>query len=746
MVVPGHCLAQASREFLQLYPTARILVADETNFVKDKRQRFLARAATAQWDCIIITHSAFKFIPAPAEFERRLIADQIQSYSDLLERVDGADRLSRKRIERMKEGLEEDLDRLKSRKDDMLTIAEIGVDQLIVDEMQEFRKLSFATNQTTLKGIDPEGSQRAWDLYVKTRFIDATKNPGRALVAASGTPITNSLAELFTVQRFVQPDALHGARHPAVRRLGSQFRGNEDRARAPAVRPLQAGHAILRVRQCPRPDGDLSDGDRRRPQVRPPPISEAAGDRGRASADRRRAGERSVPLLPASSGGADQGDRATPEEAAEGRRHPALRDHRRPACRDRPALCPIGCSDNEPDNKLNALIDNVHRIWEQTANKRYTRSDGIPYALPGAAQMIFSDLGTLAAEETRGFSAYRWIKDSLVARGVPSAQIAFMQDYKKSSAKQRLFNAVNGGQVRILIGSSETMGTGVNAQRRLKALHHLDVPWLPSQIEQREGRIERQGNENDEIELYAYATKRSVDATGWQILERKARFIDAAMSGDRSVRRIEDAGSQANQFALAKAIASGDERLMRKAGIASEIARLERLRDSHFDDQFAIRRKIGFGEKRLEDATRRIEAITQDLARRIPTRGDAFTMTVGDRRLTERKAAGEALIAFVRKMKPQKPGATAPIAAIGGFTIVARTSYFDDIELRLDRALKSSDAIAYEKDVTPLGLVSRLEFGARALRGGARGGAPHGRRSLRLAAGLQGPPRRRLSA
>ena len=208
MVVPGHCLAQASREFLQLYPTARILVADETNFVKDKRQRFLARAATAQWDCIIITHSAFKFVPCPAAFERGLITQQMQSYSDLLERIDGADRLSRKRIERMKEGLEDDLEQLKSRKDDMLTIAEIGVDQLIVDEMQEFRKLSFATNQTTLKGVDPEGSQRAWDLYVKTRYIDATRNSGRALIAASGTPITNSLAELFTLQRFIQPDAL----------------------------------------------------------------------------------------------------------------------------------------------------------------------------------------------------------------------------------------------------------------------------------------------------------------------------------------------------------------------------------------------------------------------------------------------------------------------------------------------------------------------------------------------------------
>src|SRR5208337_2594577 len=205
---------------------------------------------------------------------------------------------------------------------------------------------------------------------------------------------------------------------------------------------------------------------------------------------------------------------------------------------------------------------------------RYTRPDGIPYALRGAAQMIFSDLGTLNAEATRGFSAYRWIKTRLVALGVPAAQIAFMQNYKKSTAKQQLFADVNAGRIRVLIGSSDTMGTGVNAQRRLIALHHLDVPWLPAQITQREGRIERQGNENDEIEIYAYATKGSVDATSWQLLERKARFIDLAMSGDRSLRRIEDAGSQANQFALAKAIASGDERLMRKAGIASEIARL----------------------------------------------------------------------------------------------------------------------------------------------------------------------------
>ena len=468
----------------------------------------------------------------------------------------------------------------------------------------------------------------------QTRFIDSTKNPGRALVAASGTPITNSLAELFTLQRFVQPDAFMERGIQQFDAWAANF--GETRTELelqpsglykPVTRFCEFVNvpdlmAIYRMATDVVLKSDLRQylklpaiaGGRR--QIVAAPASEAFLSYQRHLAERIKAIEHRQRKP-------QKGDDILLSVITDGR-HAAI-DLR---------FVRSGCMSNEPDNKLNALIDNVHRIWEQTANTRYTRSDGIPYALPGAAQMIFSDLGTLAAEETRGFSAYRWIKDSLVARGVPSAQIAFMQDYKKSSAKQRLFNAVNGGQVRILIGSSETMGTGVNAQRRLKALHHLDVPWLPSQIEQREGRIERQGNENDEIELYAYATKRSVDATGWQILERKARFIDAAMSGDRSVRRIEDAGSQANQFALAKAIASGDERLMRKAGIASEIARLERLRDSHFDDQFAIRRKIGFGEKRLEDATRRIEAITQDLARRIPTRGDAFTMTVGEQAIS----------------------------------------------------------------------------------------------------------------
>ena len=207
-----------------------------------------------------------------------------------------------------------------------------------------------------------------------------------------------------------------------------------------------------------------------------------------------------------------------------------------------------------------------------------------------------------------------------------------MQDFKRSADKQRLFNDFNAGRVRILIGSSETMGTGVNVQLRLKALHHLDVPWLPSQIEQREGRIERQGNQHDEIEIYAYATLGSMDATMWQNNERKARFIAAALSGDRSIRTLEDIGSQANQFALAKAIASGDARLMQKAGLESEIARLERQRAAHFDDQLNIRRQIQNArhDRQLAEAADRRDPPGHRTA--TSTRGDAFAMTWGANR------------------------------------------------------------------------------------------------------------------
>ena len=253
------------------------------------------------------------------------------------------------------------------------------------------------------------------------------------------------------------------------------------------------------------------------------------------------------------------------------------------------------------------------------------------------------------------------------------------------------------------------MGTGVNVQRRLKALHHLDVPWLPSQIEQREGRIARQGNQNDAIDIYAYATLGSVDATSWQLLERKARFIAAALAGDRSIRRLEDLGSQANQFALAKALASGDPRLMQKAGLEADIARLNRLRGAHSDDQLAIRRQILSAKATIADSKTRIGQIEQDLALRTPTRGEAFAMEIGDRRLTDRKSAGGSLLSRIRIMERQRQQGTCPLASIGGFTLMASSRRGGShLDVWLARTAYEQ-AIEIPEDMTPLGLIARLE-------------------------------------
>ncbi len=711
LVVPGHCLAQAAREFLALYPNARILVADETNFSKDKRARFLSRAATATWDAIIITHSAFKFIGVPSAFEQQMIQDELQLYEDLLVKVDSEDRVSRKRLERLKEGLEERLQALTTRKDDLLTVSEIGVDQIVVDEAQEFRKLSFATNMSTLKGIDPNGSQRAWDLYVKSRFIES-KNPGRALVLASGTPITNTLGEMFSIQRLLGHQDLHdralhefdawascfgdtvteleiqpSGKYKPVSRFASFVNVPEliamFRSFADVVMPSDL-REYVRV-------PDISTGRRQIMTAAPTPMFKSY----------QQLLEARIKAIEEREGPAQPGDDILLSVITDGR-HAAI---------DLRLVMPA--VDDEPDNKLNLLIQNAFRIWQETAGSTYIRPDGKPYELPGAAQMIFSDLGTINVEKTRGFSAYRWIRDELIRFGVPPAEIAYMQDFKKTEAKQRLFGDVRAGRVRFLIGSSETMGTGVNAQLRLKALHHLDVPWLPSQIEQREGRIVRQGNQHDVVDIFAYATQGSLDASMWQNNERKARFIAAALSGDTSIRRLEDLGEgQANQFAMAKAIASGDERLMKKAGLEADIARLERLRAAHDDDLFAVRRQIRDAERDIEHATRRIGEVARDIERLIPTTGDAFAMTALGKPYTERKEAGRAIMKEILTLVQLQQEGEIHLATIGGFDLVFDGERIGKDGFHYQTVLQRTGA-DYEVDlavtVTPLGAISRLE-------------------------------------
>ncbi len=712
LVVPGHCLAQAAREFLALYPNARILVADETNFTKDKRARFLSRAATATWDAIIITHSAFRFIAVPSTFEQQMIQDELQLYEDLLTKVDSEDRVSRKRLERLKEGLQERLESLATRKDDLLTISEIGVDQIVVDEAQEFRKLSFATNMSTLKGIDPNGSQRAWDLYVKSRYIE-TKNPGRALVLASGTPITNTLGEMFSIQRLLGHGALAERGLHEFDAWASCFGDTTTELEiqpSGKYKPVSRFASFVNVPELIamfRSFADVVMPEDLRQYVKVPNIS--TGRRQILTAKPTALFKTYQQMLDARIKAIEK--REGPAKAGDDILLSVITDGRHAAI-DLRFVMPG--TENEEDNKLNLLIRNAYRIWKETAKAIYRRPDGKDFDLPGAAQMIFSDLGTINVEKSRGFSAYRFIRDELVRLGVPASQIAFMQDYKKTEAKQRLFGDVRAGKVRFLIGSSETMGTGVNAQLRLKALHHLDVPWLPSQIEQREGRIVRQGNQHDEIDIFAYATEGSLDASMWQNNERKARFIAAALSGDTSIRRLEDVGEgAANQFAMAKAIASGDERLMQKAGLEADIARLERLRAAHEDDQYAVRRQMRDAEREIEVSTRRIAEIGQDSARLRSTAGDAFTMMVLGQEYTERKEAGRALMKEILTLLQLQQEGEVHLATIGGFDLVYEGERFGKGDgYRYETLLQRTGAdceIDLAITATPLGAISRLE-------------------------------------
>ncbi len=709
MVVPGHCLAQASREILQLYPTAKILVADETNFAKAKRQRFLARAATGEWDCIIITHAAFKFIPVSAAFEQAMIEMEIAALEDILETVDDSDRISMKRIERIKEGFEDKLEGLKNKKDDLLTIGEIGVDQIIVDEAQEFRKLTFPTNMGTLKGVDPDGSQRAWDLFVKSRFIE-TINPGRALIMASGTPITNTMGELFTLQRYFAEDLLRARDIHSFDAWAASFgEAKTELELQPSghYKPVTRFSEFVNVPELIdilRHFADVVQKSDLRQHLKLPRI--AGGKRQLVTAEAtpmfrayQQVLDQRIKTIEARKRRPEKGDDILLSVIGDGR-HAAI---------DLRLVVPS--LPNDPLSKLNLMIDRVEEVYHRTADNIYYAHEGVPYAIRGAAQFIFFDLGTLNAEAVRGFSVYRWIKHELVRRGIPAAEIAFIHDYKTASQKQALFADINAGRIKIPIGSTQKMGTGVNAQRRLKALHHLDVPWLPSDIEQREGRIERQGNQNDEIEIYAYATLTSMNATMWQANERKQRFIEAALSGDRSIRRLEDASSQSGQFAMAKALASGDQRLIQKAGLDAEIARLERLRTAHLDNQLSIRHTVESARSIIADARGKLDGISRDIARRVTTRGEHFAMTIQDRRYTERRSAGGALLRLIAEIGRENKRET-PVGTIEGFDLSIGLSR--DLRMRVTEAVlilqrHNRQRIELPDEPTPLGVMARLE-------------------------------------
>lgn len=677
VVVPNHMLQQFAREWLQLYPAARLMVADEKQFHTDNRRRFVSRVAMSDVDGVIITHSAFKLLDLDPEFKQAMIQEQLDYLRAALEEVGGEDgkksrdpkvRDIQNRIEKMEQKLEAAMSG--TGKDKNVRFDQLGVDMLYVDEAHEFRKLAFTT-QRQVKGIDSSGSDRAFDLYMKTRWLEQ-KRPGRSLVMASGTPVTNTLAELYSVQRFMAPQVLEDRGLQDFDSWSAMFGQENTEIEADAsgkYSPVTRFTKFVNVpelTQMFREYADVLTSDH---------LAEMLGDK----RPKVKNGSRRLDVTPQTEDYATYKEELAARLAASRAWKPSRDEPNNPD----PIIKIIGDGrlaaidmrfvnsslPSDPESKLNQMADQVIEVYKRTADFEYMGKDGTPEPAKGAAQMVFSDLGFGAGvTEHRGFNARAWLEKRLRDAGIPGKHIAFMSDHKKSTAKLKLFQDVNAGRVRILVGSSKNMGTGVNAQQRLVALHHLDTPWYPADLEQREGRIVRQGNKNPLVEIYAYSTKGSYDTVMWQMLASKQRFIDQALSGDSSVRSIDDL-TEASQFQIATAMTAGDPRAIQLVGIKADIEKYQRLFRAHEETRSRLRHDYDLAGTTAEYAARQLPAAEKLAARVQDLSGDNFKAKADGKTFDKRKEWAEALLAVLKDYSARGKEGRAKAGELSGFTV-----------------------------------------------------------------------------
>lgn len=685
-VVPNHMLAQFSSEWLDLYPAARLMVADEQNFTGDNRRRFVSRVAMSDLDGVIITQSAFKLLDLDPEFKSRMIEQELDYLRAAL--VEAGGKVGEKgqsrdpkvkQIENRIERLEQKLEAAMSGtgKDKNVRFDETGVDMLYVDEAHLFRKLSFVT-QRQVKGIDPNGSDQSFDLWMKVQWLRENKNPKRNLVMASGTPVTNTMAELYTVQKFMDPDMLEERGLSEFDQWASMF-GAESTAIEPDASgkygPVTRFNKFVNVSELTQMFRDFAD------VLTSDYLANLLGDNRPKVKD----GARKVTITPKTDSYAEFQKTELQTRMERSRNWKPSRDE--PNNPD-PIIAIIGDGrlaaidmrfmnpslPNDPDSKLNRMIDEIIRVHKQYGDMEYKDKAGKTEPNKGAAQIVFSDLGFGAGvAASRGFNARAWFEKRLRDAGIPPAQVAFMSDYKKSSDKLKLFAAVNTGKVRIVVGSSKNMGTGVNAQQRLIALHHLDAPWYPADLEQREGRIIRQGNKHAEmkipVEIYAYASKGSYDEQMWSTLARKQFFIDQALSGDPNIREIEDLG-EASQFDIAAAMVADDPRVLQLAGLRAEVEKLSRLYQAHEDSIGRLRRDYATAQSQMAWAERGLKQAEALAAKVQDISGDNFIAKAGGQEFTARKDWGAQLMTSFKERYDFFKEGDEVIGQVSGFDVV----------------------------------------------------------------------------
>ena len=687
-VVPNHLLEQWGSDFLRLYPGANILVATKKDFEPANRKRFCSRIATGDYDAVIIGHSQFEKIPLSRERQIALLEDQIADITFSIEsaKTQVGEQYTVKQMEKTKKSLKAKLEKLndQTRKDDVVTFEQLGVDRLFVDESHYYKNLFLYTKMRNVAGISQTDAQKSSDMFMKCRYMDEITG-GKGITFATGTPVSNSMTELYTIMRYLQYDTLMnmGMGHfdswaatfgETVTAIELSPEGTGYRAKTRFARFFNLPELISIFKEA----ADIQTADMLNLPV---PEAEYINEVLKPSNEQKE-------MVEAFSERAEQVRGGAVDPRVDNMLK--ITNDGRKCALDQRLL-----NDMLPDageSKVNACVENAFQVWEDGKDTQ-------------ATQLIFCDLSTPKTDGT--FNVYDDVRNKLVERGIPKEQIAFIHEYNTEVKKAELFAKVRAGQVRILMGSTPKLGAGTNVQDRLLALHHLDCPWKPSDLEQQEGRILRQGNQNDKVKIFRYVTENTFDSYMWQILENKQKFISQIMTSKSPVRACEDVDDTALSYAEIKALATGNEYIKEKMDLDVQVSKLKLLKANHtsqiyrLESDIAKRYPVQITALKEKIAGMRVDA---DVVKGIDLQdNDHFAMTVGGKLYTDKKEAGVALISAASGLKSVK--SAGQIGEYHGFALSSEYNFLSNTYTMTIKG-KCSYKIEFGKDT--LGNIQRI--------------------------------------
>ena len=667
-VVPNHLTEQWAAEFLQLYPSANILVATKKDFQAKNRKKFCGRIATGDYDAVIIGHTQFEKIPMSIERQVDILERQIEEITEGIAELKSnrGEKFSIKALEKSKKQLKLKLDKLndQSRKDDVVTFEELGVDRLFVDESHYYKNLFLYTKMRNVGGIAQTEAQKSSDLYMKCRYLDEITG-GKGIIFATGTPISNSMVELYTIQRYLQNETLakHHLQHfdawastfgETVTAIELAPEGTGYRAKTRFAKFYNLPELMTMFKEV----ADIQTAD-----MLQLPVPKAE--------------YHNVSVKPSEFQKEMVADLSVRADKVRNKMVDPSIDNMLKITNDgrKLALDQRMIAEELPDfekSKINACVDNIYKIWDEGREKRLT-------------QLVFCDLSTPKSDNS--FNVYDDIRKKLSEKGVPESEVRFIHEAESETKKKALFSKVRAGEVRVLLGSTQKMGAGTNVQKKLVALHDIDCPWRPSDLEQRSGRIIRQGNENDEVNIYRYVTEETFDAYLYQLVENKQKFISQIMTSKSPVRSAEDIDETALSYAEIKMLATGNPYIKEKMDLDIQVSKLKLLKQSYLSEKYALEDKIlkyyPAEIKRFEESIKGLEEDILFLSKQPKNSKESFVgMKIGEMLHAEKQSAGEAILLACQNMRSPQP---IPLGEYRGFEMTLSFDTFSreyQIELK----------------------------------------------------------------